>query len=253
MIPFNDVERALSLLDQNRADIACVLVDPVPHRVGLSPANVDFVRALREWSSTNDALLVFDEVITFRSEYGGAQEWYGIRPDLTALGKVIGGGFPVGALAGRADVMEVINPLADRVLFPHSGTFSANPVTMTAGLVAMELFDRDAVALVNRLAERAIEGIRGAIAATGVAACVTSGGSLFRVHLKEQPPRNYREAFAGPEETARRNFLIDHLFESGFMMINTCSATISTPMGEAEIDALVEAFADGFERLSGSS
>jgi glutamate-1-semialdehyde 2,1-aminomutase len=104
----------------------------MPHRVGFIPATAPFIAALRAWTQQHGALLVFDEVITYRSNYGGAQEWYAGRPDLTALGKMIGGGFPVGALSGRAEVMEVLNPLAEPVLFPHSGTFSANPVTMTA-------------------------------------------------------------------------------------------------------------------------
>ena len=103
IIPFNDPERALKILEENADDIACVLLDVMPHRIGLIPANDDFARAIYKWTRQNDSLLVFDEVITFRSNYGGAQEWYEeISPDLTAMGKMIGGGFPVGALAGRS-------------------------------------------------------------------------------------------------------------------------------------------------------
>jgi glutamate-1-semialdehyde 2,1-aminomutase len=249
VIPFNDPQGALAILDGHRYELACVLVDPMPHRVGLSPAEPDFVAALRDWTTRDGALLVFDEVITFRSEYGGAQTWYDDRPDLTALGKLIGGGFPAGAVAGRRDVMEVMNPLAHRVLFPHSGTFSANPITMTAGLTAMELFDHDAVEFVNELSMRAIEGIEAAIGRTGIDACVTGGGSMLRVHLKKRPPRNYREAFADDREKAQLKVLLDHLQDAGFIMINTCSATISTPMGTDEIDALVDAMESGFEIL----
>ena len=252
IIPFNDPKRALSILDQHQGEIACVLLDPMPHRVGLVPANPDFVEALREWTERAGALLVFDEVITFRSEVGGAQAWYEARPDLTAVGKLIGGGFPVGAIVGRGEVMDVMNPLAERVLFPHSGTFSANPITMTAGLTAMERFDAQAVAKINALAERAKHGIEEAIARTEVTACVTGGGSMFRVHLKARPPRNYREAFSGAEELRRLNVLLDHLFEQGFLMINTCSATMSTAMGEAEIVSLVEALETGFVKIRGT-
>jgi glutamate-1-semialdehyde 2,1-aminomutase len=249
VVPFNDPERALSILDKHRGSLAGVIVDPLPHRVGLIPASPEFVSALREWTSNDGSLLLFDEVITFRSEYGGAQEWYDADPDLTALGKLIGGGFPVGAIAGRDDVMDVMNPLADTVLFPHSGTFSANPVTMTAGLVTMELYDRDAVARVNSLAERAVTGINVAIEETGAIACVTGGGSMFRVHMKKRPPENYREAFLAPDESRRLALLLDHLLDAGFIMINTCSATTSTAMGEEEIDALVDAMAEGLARL----
>ena len=249
VLPFNDPEHALAILDEHPGEIACVLLDLMPHRVGLKPADAEFVTALREWTRKDGALLVLDEVITFRSEHSGAQSWYDFQPDLTALGKIIGGGFPAGAIAGRAEVMNVMDPLAEKVLFPHSGTFSANPVTMTAGLVAMELFDLEAVARVNALARRAIDGIEAAIRATGFRACVTGGGSMFRVHMKDRPPRNYREAFPTPEENRRLKLLLDHLFEAGFMMINTCSATISTPMTEAEIDSLVAALENGFRKV----
>lgn len=249
ILPFNDPKRAITILDGHKEEIACVLLDLMPHRVGLLPAVKEFVSALREWTAEDGSLLVLDEVITFRSEYGGAQEWYDVRPDLTALGKLIGGGFPVGAVAGRSEVMDVMNPLASELLFPHSGTFSANPVTMTAGLTAMEMFDRSAVEHVNRLASRAREGIIGAISATGVAACVTGRGSMFRVHLKHRPPENYREARATSDEQQQLDALLEHLLDEGFVMINTCSATVSTAMGEAEIDGLVAAMESGFGKL----
>jgi glutamate-1-semialdehyde 2,1-aminomutase len=250
VVPFNDPEQAIRIFDEHKGSLAGVIVDPLPHRVGLIPASVEFVSALREWTRRDGSLLLFDEVITFRSAYGGAQDWYDVSPDLTALGKMIGGGFPVGAIAGRGEVMDVMNPLADTVLFPHSGTFSANPVTMTAGLVTMELYDGDAVTYVNALAERAVEGINRAIADSGVAACVTGGGSMFRVHMKDRPPKNYRDAFVTPDESFRLNVLLDHLFDSGLIMINTCSATISTAMGTEEIDSLVAAMTEGLRKLS---
>jgi glutamate-1-semialdehyde 2,1-aminomutase len=249
VIPFNDPDRAREILDENKDELACVLLDPMPHRVGLKPANADFVQALRQWTQANDVLLVFDEVITFRSAYGGAQTWYGVEPDMTAIGKAIGGGFPVGALAGRAEVMDVMNPLSERVLFPHSGTFSANPVTMVAGLTTMRRFDETAVARLNALQARAVSGIEAAIERTGVAACVTGGGSMFRVHFKPTAPLNYREAFQGPEELAQLKLMLDHLFGGGAMMINTCAAALSTAMEEAEIDELVELMERGFEKL----
>lgn len=250
VIPFNDADRALAILEKHKNDLACVLLDLMPHRVGLRPAEAEFVTALREWTEADGALLVLDEVITFRSEYGGAQTWYDLVPDLTALGKLIGGGFPVGAIAGRAEVMDVMDPLADNVLFPHSGTFSANPITMTAGLAAMELFDEAAVGRVNALAKRAVDGIEDAIRATGVKACVAGGGSMLRVHLKESPPLNYREALATPEENRQLAVLLEHLLDEGLIMINTCSATVSTVMGEAEIDVLVAAMKSGFAKLT---
>jgi glutamate-1-semialdehyde 2,1-aminomutase len=249
VLPFNDPEQAVAILDQHKGSLAGVIVDPLPHRVGMIPASVEFISALREWTRKDGCLLLFDEVITFRSTYGGAQNWYEATPDLTAMGKMIGGGFPVGAIAGRADVMDVMNPLAETILFPHSGTFSANPVTMTAGLVTMEMYDEDAVAYVNVLTERAVAGINRSIKEAGATASVTGRGSMFRVHMKERPPANYRETFVTPEESRHLGSLLDHLFDAGFIMINTCSAAISTAMGEEEIDALVAATAEGLQNL----
>jgi glutamate-1-semialdehyde 2,1-aminomutase len=250
ILPFNDVDRAIALLDEHRDDLACVLLDLMPHRAGLRPAERSYATALREWTAANGALLVLDEVITFRTEVGGLQSRYGFEADLTAIGKIIGGGFPAGAIAGRADVMEVMNPGAGSLRYPLSGTFSANPVTMTAGLVAMRDFDAAAVARLNALAERAMRGIDEAIRRIGATACVTGTGSMFRVHVKAKPPANYREAYLTPEESRRLKALLDHLFDAGFLMINTCSATISTPMGESEVDALVDAIESGLRAIN---
>lgn len=250
VFPYNNIEKALALLDKNADKLACVVLDLMPHRVGLNPAEPDFVNALREWTTKNGVMLVLDEVITFRAEYGGLQEKYGIQADLTALGKMIGGGFPIGAVAGRSNVMDVLNPKSKRYLFPHSGTFSANPVSMVAGYAAMNKFDRPAIQRLNDLAKRAVTGIESAINATGVVASVTGTGSMFRVHVKESAPRNYREAYLSPQEAPRLKFLLDHMFDEGFLLINTCSSTLSTPMTEADIDALVDAYKRGFEQLA---
>jgi len=249
IIPFNDVDRAIAILDQHKEELACVLLDLMPHRVGLNPADIRFAQAIRDWATQNGSLLVLDEVITFRCGHGGLQSRFGITPDLTALGKMIGGGFPIGAVAGRGAVMDVLNPKAKKVLFPHSGTFSANPISMTAGLVAMEKFDDLAVERLNALAHRAMEGINIAIHDSGIDACVTGDGSMFRVHMKAHPPHNFREAYMTPEESARIKFMLDHMFDAGFVMINTCTATMSTPMTETEIDLFVAAIRDGFEKI----
>ena len=249
IIPFNDSERAISILNQHADDLACVLIDLVSHRVGMIPATEEFVQTLRNWTIENNALLVCDEVITFRNSYGGTQELYDVQIDLTAMGKMIGGGFPVGALAGRKDVMDVMDPTGEKFLFPHSGTFSANPITMIAGHVSMELFDQDAVKRLNALADRARDGINEAIKIANIQACVTGIGSMLRVHMKANTPVNYRDAFTSPEENARIKVLLDHLFDNGIMMINTCSVALSTAMTTNEIDKLCEAMLGGFRKI----
>jgi len=250
ILPFNDTDRAIARLNEHADELACVLLDLMPHRVGLNPIEPEFARALADWTDRNNALLVLDEVITFRSEYGGLQSRYDIRADLTAMGKFIGGGFPVGALAGRAEVMDTMNPRGARYLFPHSGTFSANPISTVAGLTAMRKFDAGAIDRLNALAQRAVAGIGAAIERTGARACVTGTGSMFRVHMKPTAPRNYREAHTTPEENARLGALLDHLFDHGCIMINTCTAALSTPMTEAEIDHLVAAMESGLAKIA---
>ena len=250
IIPFNDVERAIAILDENAEHLAGVVLDLMPHRVGLNPVEPEFLEAIHAWTRKNGSLLVLDEVITFRSTHGGLQKRFGIEADLTAMGKMIGGGFPVGAVAGRADVMDLMNPNGDRYLFPHSGTFSANPISMVAGHAAMLDFDEPAVERLNRLTDRARVGIEEAARTTGARACVTGGGSILRIHMKEAPPRNFREAFLSPEENLRLKAMLDHLFDAGFVMINTCTAMLSTPMTETEIDGLVAACGEGFEKIA---
>ena len=253
VFPYNNIEKAIALLNQYADKLACVVLDLMPHRVGLNPADPDFVRAIRDWTTENGVLLVIDEVITFRSTYQGLQEQYGIHADLTAMGKMIGGGFPIGAVAGNADIMDVLNPKSKRYLYPHSGTFSGNPISITAGMVAMKKFNKDSVDRLNRLAKRAAGGIEAAIQETGIAASVTGVGSMFRVHMKPQAPTNYREAYLTPDEASKLNVLLDHMFDEGFVLINTCSFALSTPMNEAEIDALVSAFKSGFQRIVSES
>ena len=250
IIPFNDVERALAILDRHADDLAGILLDLMPHRVGLNPVEPEFLLALRDWTRKNGSLLLLDEVITFRSTHGGLQQRFGVEADLTAMGKMIGGGFPVGAVAGRADVMDLMNPSGDNYLFPHSGTFSANPISMAAGHAAMKDFDEPAVERLNALTDRARAGITEAARTTGARACVTGGGSILRVHMKDEPPRNFREAFLSPEENVRLKTMLDHLFDAGFVMINTCTAMMSTPMTETEIDALIEGCESGFKKIA---
>ena len=242
VLPFNDPDAAVDTLNAHRDEIACVLLDLMPHRLGLVPADEAFVQALRDWTLENGALLLFDEVITFRTEVGGMQTRYGVRPDLTALGKIIGGGLPAGAVAGREDVMAVFRYAGGRPpRIPHSGTFSANPLTMAAGLAAMRLYDAEAVARLNRLGRLVREEIEAAISVAGVPACTTGAGSMFRLHLRSTPPRDYRSFFPSPEEAETLRLFVNGLYDAGVVMIYTGAGTLSTPMGEPEIDRLAEA------------
>ena len=247
IFPFNDIERTLKILDEHADEIACVLIDPVPHRVGLFPATNAFIEAVYKWTRKNNALMVFDEVVTYRVNYSGAQESYSVKPDLTAMGKMIGGGFPIGALAGRAEIMEVLDPRGKILRHPHSGTFSANPISTTAGRVAMELFDKDAVLKLNALTQVAINQIEESIKIADVPVSITGDGSMFRLHLQENKPTCYREAYHSKEKKDIIKKLIDYLFlEEQIIMINTCACMFATSMTQKEVDRLSEGLLNGF-------
>ena len=241
IIPYNDPEHALAVLDRHADEIACVLLDVMPHWAGLCPATPRYAAALQGWTADNGALLVADEVITLRTAYGGAQQNYNLAPDITAMGKIIGGGFPVGAIAGRAEIMELMNPLGDQYLLPYSGTFSANPITMTAGLTAMELYDHTQIEHVNRLAKLAIEGINDVMGSRGTPASVTGAGSMFRIHMRPDAPSNYRESRPTPVAAKRLKHFHDSMLDCGILLIYSGAGAISTPMSEAEIEQLVAA------------
>ena len=248
VFPLNDIERTIAILDQHKTELACVLIDPLPHRAGLIPVTKKFMTALREWTRNNGSLLMVDEVLSFRMSYGGAQEWYEIQPDLSALGKIIGGGFPVGALAGTNESMSVFDSKSvNHVSF--SGTFAANPITMTAGRVAMDLFDRKSVQQLNELGDFARKRIEEVIKSVAVAAHVTGAGSMFRIYLKEEPPTDYRSAHLNRSEAAETAFLVDFLYHNGCIMINTCTAALSTATTESEIKFLAETIEAGLQEV----
>jgi len=248
IFPFNEIEKTMHLLNQNADQIACVLIDPVPHRIGLFPATSKFIEAIYNWTRKNNALMVFDEVVSYRVTYAGAQCNYSVKPDLTAMGKIIGGGFPVGALAGKADIMAVLDPRGTFLKHPHSGTFSANPISMTAGRVAMEMFDEQAVLNLNTLAMKARKQIEEVIKIADVPMCITGAGSMFKLHFQKNAPNTYREAYQNRETREIINELLDYLFlKEDIIMINTLACMFSTTLTQKDIDRLSEALLRGIK------
>lgn len=241
VIPFNDIEESLAILGRQSGELAAILVDPLPNRAGLIPADADYVAALRRFCDETGTLLIFDEVISFRLGFHGAQGLWGINPDLTTLGKIIGGGFPVGAVGGRGDVMAVFDPSSGRPALPHGGTFSANPISMIAGRVAMELLDENAYAHLDSLGAQARAGIAEAFAKSGVTGSVTGAGSLLRVHFTDGPIQGYRSAFATPEQARRMKQFTLGLINNGVLAAPYGLMALSTPMTSADIDLVVDA------------
>jgi len=250
IFPYNDIERTINLLEANKKDLACVLIDPVSHRIGMFPIEEDYLVAIYNWTRKNKVLLVFDEVVTYRVTYSGAQHLYPVKPDMTALGKIIGGGFPVGAIAGNANIMSVFDPTRKIIKQPHSGTFSANPITMTAGKVAMELFDRKAVDDINNMTNIAKKQIEEAIKEADVPVVITGAGSMFRLHFRHTAPRNYRETYQSPEERKLIVDFLDYLFlHEDLIMINTFACMFATTITQVEVDRLTQSLLNGFKKF----
>ncbi len=248
--PFNDIERTIHLLDQNADQIACVLVDPVPHRIGLFPATNEFVEAIYNWTRRNNALLAFDEVVSYRVNYAGMQDSYSVKPDLTAMAKIIGGGFAIGALAGKSEIMQVLDPRETFLRHPHSGTFSANPISTTAGRVTMEMFDEQAVSKLNALTMNARKQIEEVIKIADIPACTTGAGSMFRIHFQEKAPNSYRDAYQNKETKAVIDELIDYLFlKEDIIVINTMTCMFATSLTQKNVDRLSEALLRGLKLM----
>lgn len=174
-VTLGDREALCSALDAHEGEVACVLLDLMPNRAGLNPIEHSFVELVREQTGRRGIALILDEVITFRMAFGGMQQLYGIEGDIVTFGKLIGGGLPVGALAGRAELMDVFDPRgADAVGI--AGTFSANPVSMRAGLATLEALDEQEIKRIGVLGERLRVGLR----ERGYV--VTGAGSLCKLH-----------------------------------------------------------------------
>ena len=250
IFPYNNLEKTINILNKHANNIACVLIDPVPHRVGLIPGNKNYIHGLYKWTRENNVILAFDEVVTFRANYAGAQQNYDIDPDLTALGKIIGGGFPIGALAGKSDIMKMLDPRESPLKHPHSGTFSANPISTTAGYTAMKLYNQKSVENLNQLTSIAKKQIEEAISLSNIPASITGIGSMFRIHLSKNKPTTYREAYQDMATKKTIDKLLNYLFEEeNIIMINTCSCMFSTTITQKEVDRLSEALYNGFKLI----
>jgi glutamate-1-semialdehyde 2,1-aminomutase len=195
---------------------------------------------LRDLTHRHGILLIFDEVITLRVASGGAQERYGITPDLTALGKVIGGGLPVGGFGGRADVMELFDPtVTGGPRVSQAGTFTGNPVTMAAGLAAMEKLTPESMARTEGLRDTLAQGIRDVSAEFDVDVQVTGMGPFYAMHFTSGPVDNFRDAASVDQDFKRQLFL--GLMNEGILVASYMVGALSSPMTIADVDVHLDA------------
>ena len=246
VIPFNEPEAALCILEENASDLAAVIVEPLLGSSGMVPAEADYLSMLRDFTANNGVVLIFDEVISFRVARGGAQEHYDIIPDMTTFGKVIGGGFAVGAFGGRRNLMEMFDPTKGPAV-THAGTFNGNPVTMLAGGITLEHLTPEVFEHMDQLAEHLKQGVRDVCAELEIPVQVTGLGSLFGIHFVDRPVRTWRDVAAADGNLKKQVFL--GLMNEGILFTPGLVGAVSAPMGETEVNA----FVDGLRRvLTGS-
>jgi glutamate-1-semialdehyde 2,1-aminomutase len=238
VLPFNDAASARRILARHAGDLAAVIVEPVIGSGGVIPPEAGFLEALREATREHGMLLIFDEVISLRLAPGGAQELYGVLPDLTTMGKIIGGGLPVAAFGGRGDVMELMDP-ARPGFIAQGGTYNGNPLGMAAGLATLRELTPEVYRELDMRGERLREGLRSVFDAHDVAAQVTGVGSLFNVHFTGQPVRDYR-SLAAADQALRREFFLGML-NHGVLLAPRCMGAVATVFGDAELDRCLEA------------
>jgi glutamate-1-semialdehyde 2,1-aminomutase len=207
VLPFNDVEACRALLEEYADELAAVVVDPLMMNAGVILPENGFLVTIRDITRELGILLIFDEIITFRIAPGGAQEHFGVAPDLTAFGKVVAGGTPGGAFGGRAEILSLYDPTGDGARIPQAGTFNANPLTMAAGLATLNLLTPEVYARMAAMADRVTTELVAVLRDAGVEASGTAIGSIFRVYLTGSPPHTYRETARDDKVKQRRLFL----------------------------------------------
>jgi glutamate-1-semialdehyde 2,1-aminomutase len=248
VLDFNDVAQVENLFKDRGAHIAGVIVEPVAGNMNLVLPKPEFLRSLRENCSRHGAVLIFDEVMTgFRVALGGAQARYGIRPDLSTLGKVIGGGLPVGAFGGKREIMEKIAPLGPVY---QAGTLSGNPVAVAAGLATLKLVDKkDFQAKIEATTQSLVEGLMAEARKAKVVFSAQSVGSMFGLYFRASPPASFAEVMQCDKDRFNKFFhemlnrgvyLAPSAYEAGF---------VSAAHGSVEIDATLAAAGEAFRAL----
>ena len=216
-IPFNDVGAAERVLGENEGDTALVFLEPVLGAGGCIPAEKEYLKTLRELTAKHDVLLAFDEIITgFRLALGGAQEYYGVKPDLASLGKIVGGGLPIGVVCGLEEIVSRADPrIRERAKFVSigGGTFSENPPTMAAGLATLKYLRRNrgrVYSQLKKLGDELRKGVDEAFKEEGIEAHTTGASSLFATHFAKESPRN-------AEESQRSNVALQKAYHLALM------------------------------------
>ena len=239
--PYNEPELARQRIAEHADELAAVIVEPVLGSMGMVPATKAFLECLRAATAAHGIVLIFDEVITLRLGEGGAQAMHGVTPDLICMGKIIGGGLPVGAIGGKRELMQLFSPEQEQPVM-HASTFSGNALTMAAGLAAMRAYGSSEADRLNALGARLREGFDRAFAQAGLTARALGTGSLSNIHFTADAVHDARDAIAAVVRAGH----IAPLLHLGMIRRGVISATrlmycVSTAMTERDIDFAVTA------------
>lgn len=238
IIPFNDSAAARRVITEHQHELAAVVVEPVMAGIGYVQADTAFLETLREVCDGQHILLIYDEVQTFRMSPGGLQETVGIIPDMTCLGKIIGGGMAVGGFGGRADVMSVFDATEGAPVIPHGGTFNGNPMTMQAGLATMHQLSQEVYDRINEYGTTLRHQLDEMARHYEVPLSVTGTASFFGLQCTDQPIRDYRSA-QGQDPVLRQKLFL-HFLNHGIYVSNKNSGNISAVIGREEMARFVE-------------
>jgi glutamate-1-semialdehyde 2,1-aminomutase len=239
VLPFNDAAATAAILRRERHRVAGVIIDPLLSSSGLVPARPEFLHELRRVTEELGMVLIFDEVISFRVGRAGLQGRYGVRPDLTTLGKIIGGGLPVAAFGGRRDLMELLDPERDRPL-PHGGTYNGHALGVAAGLAAMRELTDEAFERLERQGEWLRNQLAELLADHRMPGQTTGVGSLFNVHFSDAELVDYRSVRRATPPGLTHRFLLGML-TNGVLMAGRGLGAVCTPMVDADLRAFVAA------------
>jgi glutamate-1-semialdehyde 2,1-aminomutase len=238
VFPYNDLDGALSVLDP----LAGVLIEVYLNSSGVIPSRPEFLRGIAEWCAAHRVLLILDEVASWRTGYRGAgAEHHGLRPDLICLGKALGGGLPIGALGGRAEVMAVFDPRGGSIV-RHAGTFNGHPVAMSAGLAVLDALDEASIAQMNAQGLRLAEGAERIGREQGLALTATHYGGIGRLHIARERPGSAREAAALPREP--RVEIYRALLERGVLVSPDCRFATCTATSDEQVERFLTALAE---------
>jgi len=241
VMPWNDADACERLIEAHRSSLAAVIVDALPLGLSMIAPAPGFLARLREVTARHGILLIGDEVLTFRLGYHGAFALHGVRPDLTSLGKIIGGGFPVGAVGGRAEVMQVFDHTTGARVH-HGGTYNANPVTTVAGLATMQQLTPEAYARLDDLGDHLRASLREMLARRHTPAQVFGRGSLFSVRLTDRPLQNFRDVQRHIASQPIYRTICHGMLANGILMSQRgILGCLSTPMDTRHLDTFVAA------------